>query len=157
MPFEYRTKFCPVFRPPFEYRTGIQMVVWIPNYHLNTRHLNTGQVKVRYSDVSVIQIPTIFSIQFSIQHSEFEPHSIKKTLIYRKLPKYVSASQLLRLSWRNTYESRLTSRLGQLGLFGQTGVGWLRRTSGCRKCWPSEHLFLSPPTCPVQFSVTKIK
>ena len=64
MPFEYRTKFCPVFRPPFEYRTGIQMVVWIPNYHLNTGHLNTGQVKVSYSDVSVIQmfviqIPTV--------------------------------------------------------------------------------------------------
>ena len=51
MPFEYRTKFSPLFRPPFDYQTGIQMVVWIPNYHLNTGHLNTGQVKVHYSDV----------------------------------------------------------------------------------------------------------
>ena len=64
MPFEYRTKFSLIFRPPFEYRTGIQMVVWIRNYHLNTWHLNNGQVKVRYSDVSiikmfVIQIPTV--------------------------------------------------------------------------------------------------
>ena len=51
MPFEYRTKFIPVLRPQFEYRTGIQMVVLIPSYHLNI-----GQVKVRYSDVSVIQM-----------------------------------------------------------------------------------------------------
>ena len=60
MPFEYQTKFSLVFRPPFEYRTGIWMVDWIPNYHLNT-----GQVKVCYSDVFVIQmfviqIPTVF-------------------------------------------------------------------------------------------------
>ena len=27
MPFEYRTKFSPVFRPPFKNQTGIQMVV----------------------------------------------------------------------------------------------------------------------------------
>ena len=26
MPFEYCTKFSPVFRPPFEYWTGIQML-----------------------------------------------------------------------------------------------------------------------------------
>ena len=56
MPFEYRTKFSPVFRPPCEYQTTIQMVVWITNYHLNTRHLNTRRVKVHYSDVSVIQM-----------------------------------------------------------------------------------------------------
>ena len=76
MPFEYRTKFCPVFGPPFEYRTGIQMVVWIPNYHLNTGHLNTGQVKVRYSDVSVIQmfviqIPTVFKLQWGLEYQTF--------------------------------------------------------------------------------------
>ena len=59
LPFGYRTKFSMVFRPPFEYRTPIWMVVWIPNYHLNTEHLNTGQVKVCYSDVSVIKIPTV--------------------------------------------------------------------------------------------------
>ena len=63
MPFEYRPKFCLVFGTPFEYRTAIQMVVWIPNYHLNTGHLNTGKVKVRYSDVSVIQM---FVIQIPI-------------------------------------------------------------------------------------------
>ena len=28
------------------------------DYHLNTGHLNTGQVQVPYSDVSIIQIPT---------------------------------------------------------------------------------------------------
>ena len=60
MPLEYRTKFCPVFRPPFEYLTVMRMVVWILNYHLNTGHLNTGQVKVRYSDVSVIQMLPLF-------------------------------------------------------------------------------------------------
>ena len=37
------------------------MGVWLPNYHLNTRHLNTGQVKVHCSDVFVIQIPAILS------------------------------------------------------------------------------------------------
>ena len=56
MPFEYRIKFCPVFRPPFEFRTGIKMMVWIPNYHLNAGHLNTIHVTLRYSDVSVIQM-----------------------------------------------------------------------------------------------------
>ena len=29
---------------------------FIPNYHLNTGHLNTRLVKVRYSDASVIQM-----------------------------------------------------------------------------------------------------
>ena len=44
------------------------MVVWIPDYHLNTGHLNTGQEKnlifrcFRHSDPSVIQIP---NVQFS--------------------------------------------------------------------------------------------
>ena len=52
MPFEYRTSFCPVFGTPFEYWTGIRMVILIPNYHLNTGHLNTGQIKVCYSYVS---------------------------------------------------------------------------------------------------------
>ena len=33
------------------------MVVWIPDYHLNIRYRNTGQEKVPYSDVSVIQTP----------------------------------------------------------------------------------------------------
>ena len=37
---------------PFEYCIGIQIVVWIANYHLNTGHLNTRQVKVRYSDMN---------------------------------------------------------------------------------------------------------
>ena len=59
MPFEYWTKFSPVFRLPFEYWTSIQMAVWTPDYHLNT-----GQVKFCYSDVSLIQtffiqIPTV--------------------------------------------------------------------------------------------------
>ena len=64
MPFEYPTKLSPVFRPPFEYCAGIQMVVWILRYHLNNRHLNTMQVKDNYSDIYfiqmfVIQIPTV--------------------------------------------------------------------------------------------------
>ena len=78
MPFEYWTKFFQLFRPPFEYRTGIQMLVRIPNCHLNTGHLNTGQVKVHYSDVSVIQmfiiqIPTVQRV------SEYQTHKIQKT------------------------------------------------------------------------------
>ena len=77
MPFEYRTKFFPVFKTPFEYRTSIRMVVWILNYHLNTGHLNTGQVKVCYSDVSVIQIPTVVGYSNSGPWSCFwiAPHS----------------------------------------------------------------------------------
>ena len=56
MPFEYRTKFSLIFRPPLDYRTSILMVVWIPNYHLNTGHLNSRTSKsllfrcIRYSD-----------------------------------------------------------------------------------------------------------
>ena len=81
MPFEYPTKFSLVFRPPFEYLTGIQMVVWIPNYHLNTGHLNTGQVKVCYSDVSAIQvfvsqIPTVV-VRFFGDGSKPDPKSHK--------------------------------------------------------------------------------
>ena len=45
MPFEYQTKFSPVFRTPVNYWTGIQIIVWIQDFHLNTR-----QVKVCYSD-----------------------------------------------------------------------------------------------------------
>ena len=49
---------------PFEYQTGFQMVVWLPNYHVNTRQLNTRQVKVHFLDVSniqmfVVQIPIV--------------------------------------------------------------------------------------------------
>ena len=54
----------PVFRPPFEHQTGIGMVVWILGHHLNTGHLNTRQVKVCYSDVSVIQIPTTYILYY---------------------------------------------------------------------------------------------
>ena len=36
-----RTKFSPLFRPPFECWTSIRMVVWIPDYHINTGHLKT--------------------------------------------------------------------------------------------------------------------
>ena len=60
IPFEYQTKFSQLFRPPFEYPTSIQVVFWILDHHLNTRHLNTRLVKVRYSDDSDIQL---FSIQ----------------------------------------------------------------------------------------------
>ena len=43
-----------------------------PQIHgvLNTRHLNAKQVKVHYSDVSVIQIPTDSQIQSTIQITE---------------------------------------------------------------------------------------
>ena len=41
--------------------SGIQMVVWAPDYHLNNEHLNTKQVKVNYSDVSATQILTVAS------------------------------------------------------------------------------------------------
>ena len=34
----------------------MQMLVRIPNGYLNTGHLNTGQVKVCFSDVSVTQM-----------------------------------------------------------------------------------------------------
>ena len=51
----------PVLRPPFEYWSAIQMRsgIWITN------HLNNEQLKVRYSDVSIIQmlavqIPTVY-------------------------------------------------------------------------------------------------
>ena len=50
MPFHYWTKFCPVFGTQFEYPTGIQMVVCIPNYHLNT-----GQVTYHYGKPSAAQ------------------------------------------------------------------------------------------------------
>ena len=68
MPFEYQTKFSPVFTPPLKYRTSIQMVVWITDHNLNTRHLNTVQVKVCYSDVFVIYMfffssPLYFFVQ----------------------------------------------------------------------------------------------
>ena len=46
MPFEYRTKFSPpVFKQPLEYRV--------------TEYWTTGQVKICYSDVSVIHMFTI--------------------------------------------------------------------------------------------------
>ena len=61
-------KFFPVFRPPFEYQTGIEMLVWIPNYHLNI-----GQVcyaDVHYSDphciteqVSTFQMKIVKSLK----------------------------------------------------------------------------------------------
>ena len=56
------------------------MVVWILNYHLKTGHLNTGQVKVCYSDVSciqmfVIQIPTV-AISIA-DYSKTEPLEIR--------------------------------------------------------------------------------
>ena len=52
--------------------SGIWDTIWIPNYHLNTGYLNTGLVKVCYSDVIVIkmfviQIPTVPFLGFS-QH-----------------------------------------------------------------------------------------
>ena len=84
MPFEYRTKFCPVFRPPFIYRTGIWMGAWILNYHLDTGHLNTRQVKVHYSDVSVIQIPTVDGRnQFQTLRSQ-SYESIRNSKIFAK-------------------------------------------------------------------------
>ena len=45
-----------VIQMPFEFKTVIQMVVWILNYHFNSRHLNNRQVKICYSDVSVIHM-----------------------------------------------------------------------------------------------------
>ena len=76
-PFKYQAIWQPDTNLPFEYQTGIQMVKscpitqcplfkwWSeePNFHLNIGYLNTGQVKVRYSDVFVIQIPTV--VQYS--------------------------------------------------------------------------------------------
>ena len=37
---------------------GLNLVQY-SDHHLNTGHLNTKQVKVHYSDFSVIQIPTV--------------------------------------------------------------------------------------------------
>ena len=44
---------CLVFRLPFKYWASIQMVVRILDYHLNKG------VQVCYSDVSIIQIPSV--------------------------------------------------------------------------------------------------
>ena len=49
----------------------------IPDYHMKYGHLNTGQVKVCYSDFSVIQmlviqIPTVIEfVQSGISHGQF--------------------------------------------------------------------------------------
>ena len=56
MPFDNWTKFSAVFRPPLEYHTDIQMLVWITNYPFYIVHLSTWQVKDCFSDFSVIQI-----------------------------------------------------------------------------------------------------
>ena len=62
----------PVFRPPFDYRSAIQMPgtsIWIAN------HLNNEQVKVCYSDVSAIQM---FAIQIpSKRNSTFKVQNLK--------------------------------------------------------------------------------
>ena len=48
---------------------------WYSNGALNTEHLNTEQVKVRYSDVSVIQIPTVLgAARFQWWLLESVPH-----------------------------------------------------------------------------------
>ena len=44
MPYEYWSKFSPVFWLPFKYRTSFQMMISILDYHLNTRHLNAKAV-----------------------------------------------------------------------------------------------------------------
>ena len=59
--------------------TGLNFVQYsehhlIPNYHLNTGHLNTGQVKLCYSDVSVIQIPTVAVQNHKLNKKLFERH-----------------------------------------------------------------------------------
>ena len=43
---------------------ALTVLVSILNYYLNTRHLNTGQVKVSYADFFIIQIPTKLSKQY---------------------------------------------------------------------------------------------
>ena len=89
------------------------MVVWIPNYHLNTGHLNTRQVKVRYSDVSVIQmfviqIPTVnnkyWKTQFQI-HLDFGRPLFRSSLLKEKTAlSSQNLSQILKclsfLTWR---------------------------------------------------------
>ena len=64
------TKRCIILQYSGDLNTG--NLVWYSDHHLNTgpvfnRHLNTGQVEVHYSDVSVIhmiviQIPTVLVI-----------------------------------------------------------------------------------------------
>ena len=56
---EYRSYFNVVFRPPLEYWIDIQMVIYIPQAIIWI-HLNTGQEKVCYLDVSVIQMLPLF-------------------------------------------------------------------------------------------------
>ena len=59
MPFEYRTKFCPIFRPPFEYWTSFQMVVWIP--HHNTGHLKrTRKFIIQMFVIQIFAIPPLY-------------------------------------------------------------------------------------------------
>ena len=57
-----------VFRPPFEYRSAIQMSNTVVSGICIANHLNNDQVKVFRSDVSVfqmsaIQIPTVLVLQ----------------------------------------------------------------------------------------------
>ena len=56
------------------------------NTHLNTGHLNTGQVKVHYSDVSaiqmfVIQIPTVLFINYLSNNFR-----MKKAGVFKGIP-----------------------------------------------------------------------
>ena len=110
MPFEYWTKFCPVIGTPFEYRTGIQMVVWKPNYHLYTWHLNAGQVKVHYSDVSIIQmfiqIPCILFV--------FVLLAISKLVFVNWILFFIAGQKwlLLLLSWFHSVKKMPTSKKG---------------------------------------------
>ena len=78
---------------PFEYQTTI----WIPNYHLNTGHMNTRQVKVCYSDVSVVRV---FVIQIPIVYQFLNKNIFKWMLL---------ASSLIWKSNDVTCESRKTA------------------------------------------------
>ena len=79
---EYRTslvfKWSKVVRLPngllseCHLNTGLNLV-WYSDHHFNTGHLNNEQVKVCYSDVSVIQIfviqiPTV-TLSINVRHS----------------------------------------------------------------------------------------
>ena len=65
------------------------MVVWILNYHLNTVHLNTGPVKVSYSDplcYKTFQIADKYMFGIKIFGPPFELITFQMFQMYRKVP-----------------------------------------------------------------------
>ena len=91
----------PVFRPPFEYRSVIEMPgtmvrgIWLAN------HLNNEQVKVCHSDVSVIQmfaiqIPTVF---LSIYRSFFRSSIANQLLFALSNPFIIYVTRFYKISY----------------------------------------------------------